>query len=201
MPINNRETAKSLDSIELRPRIRHPFRVHATLLPSPGDGGVEWRKSGWNMEHRYMELESIVEREREKKALLSRVLVPIRCSPRNSTAFATTRSARRLVNWSSLRPLQLRTLIKRGGQFSSSANGATNADKYPVIRGGGGARIRRFIQDLLRSLNDVRTARVFFSFGKVWIGRYCKLGIISIIIVVNNVKVWIKGVLEFVVDY
>ena len=70
-----------------------------------------------------------------------------------------------------------------------------------MIRGGGGARIRRFIQDLLRSLDNVRTARVFFSFGKVWIGRYCKLGIISIIIVVNNVKVWIKGVLEFVVDY
>lgn len=150
------------------------------------------------MEHRYMELESIVEREREKKALLSRVLVPIRCSPRNSTAFATTRSARRLVNWSSLRPLQLRTLIKRGGQFSSSANGATNADKYPVIRGGGGARIRRFIQDLLRSLNDIRTARVLLleRFGQV-----DKLCIISIIIVVNNVKVWIKGVLEFVVDY
>lgn len=160
MPINNRETAKSLDSIELRPRIRHPFRVHATLLPSPGEwsGGVEkkWLEYGTSL---YGTGKHRGERER-KKALLSRVLVPIRCSPRNSTAFATTRSARRLVNWSSLRPLQLRTLIKRGGQFSSSANGATNADKYPVIRGGGGARIRRFIQDLLRSLNDVRTARV-----------------------------------------
>lgn len=159
MPINNRETAKSLDSIELRPRIRHPFRVHATLLPSPGEwsGGVEkkWLEYGTSL---YGTGKHRGERER-KKTLLSRVLVPIRCSPRNSTAFATTRSARRLVNWSSLRPLQLRTLIKRGGQFSSSANGATNADKYPVIRGGG-ARIRRFIQDLLRSLNDVRTARV-----------------------------------------
>lgn len=70
MPINNRETAKSLDSIELRPRIRHPFRVHATLLPSPGEwsGGVEkkWLEYGTSL---YGTGKHRGEREREKKKL------------------------------------------------------------------------------------------------------------------------------------
>lgn len=89
------------------------------LFFHPRGSGVEWRKSGSNMEHRYMELESLVEK------LFSQVLVPIRCSPITEStvirtvARVTTRSARRLVNWSSLRPLC--TLIKRGGGNSLRA--------------------------------------------------------------------------------